>query len=80
MTKMRSAFRDNLVAGVLLVVLAVLSFTTIQTLRSSTLVRECVLPEGSLCKGNPDSTAKLVKDLEDRIVNRVNAHIDEVVK
>lgn len=74
MATMRSAFRDNLIAGVLLVVLVILSFTTIQTMRNSNLVRECVLPEGSLCKGNPDNTQKLV----DTLVQRINEHNDEL--
>lgn len=74
MATMRSAFRDNLVAGVLLVVLVILSFTTIATMRNSNLVRECVLPEGSLCKGNPDYTQRLL----DELVRRVNEHTDAV--
>ena len=74
--------RDNLVVGVLVVMLAVLSWTTVLSMRSAerngeilNTVQRCVLPEGDLCKGNPDQTKALLDDL----VRRINSHTDEVV-
>lgn len=67
--------RDNLVAAVFIVMMAVLSWTAIMTLRQTSLIQDCVLPSGKLCKGDPAGTQKLV----DSIVDRVNAHTDEVL-
>lgn len=74
--------RDGLVSAVFIVMLVVLSWTAVLTMRQSAansaslkLIERCVLPAGDLCKGDPAQTQQLV----DSVVQRVNAHTDEVV-
>lgn len=82
MTTFKYGLRDNVIVAILIVMIMVLSVTAIQTVRLSqknaqtlNLVKECVLPEGKLCKSNPDATRKII----DEVVNRVNAHTDDVL-
>lgn len=82
MAVLKSALRDNLVVGAIILMLMLMSFTSINTMRlqqrnSETLrlVQECVLPAGTLCKGDPDATQQLLASL----VKQINDHTDAVV-
>lgn len=74
MTVMKSALQDNLIAGILILMMAVLSWTAVQNNRALSLIQRCVLETGDLCKGDPDATQKLL----DSLVTRINTHTDEV--
>lgn len=82
MSVTKSALKDNIIVGVLLVMMVILSFTSITAVRTSkenrkilTQVERCILPQGDLCKGDAVATKVLV----DSIVKQINDHTDQVV-